>query len=138
MSAEVPQPTVQPTLGCVPDAIAAADGSRGWLVRSTAVKAAYRKWVASITADKQLKDRYARLSTEWQKEVEGERPQEPLRPAEDARQHAREVRINGSSRALNNACPASQPFWKEAASTNALRYFEKGHLRLGTTNCREP
>ena len=57
MSAEVPQPTVQPTLGCVPDAIAAVDGSPGWLVRSTAVKAAYRKWVASITADKQLKDR---------------------------------------------------------------------------------
>jgi hypothetical protein len=35
-------------------------------------KAAYCKWVASITADKTLKDLYVRLSTEWQKEAEGE------------------------------------------------------------------
>jgi hypothetical protein len=36
-------------------------------------KAAYCKWLASITADKPLKDQYVRLSTEWQKEAEGER-----------------------------------------------------------------
>ena len=36
-------------------------------------KAAYCKWLASITADKPLRDQYARLSTEWQKEAEGER-----------------------------------------------------------------
>ena len=33
-------------------------------------KAAYCKWVASITADKQVKDYYARLSDEWKKEAE--------------------------------------------------------------------
>jgi hypothetical protein len=36
-------------------------------------KAGYCKWVASITPDKQLRDRYLQLSTEWQKEAEGER-----------------------------------------------------------------
>ena len=36
-------------------------------------KAAYCKWLASITADKPLKDYYVHLSTEWQKEAEGER-----------------------------------------------------------------
>jgi hypothetical protein len=36
-------------------------------------KAAYCKWVASITADKQLRECYLQLSTEWQKEAEGER-----------------------------------------------------------------
>jgi hypothetical protein len=36
-------------------------------------KAAYCKWVASITADKQLRECYFQLSTKWQKETEGER-----------------------------------------------------------------
>jgi hypothetical protein len=41
--------------------------------QSCLAKAAYCKWVASITADKQLRKRYLQLSTEWQKEAEGER-----------------------------------------------------------------
>jgi hypothetical protein len=36
-------------------------------------KAAYCEWLASITTDKSLKERYVRLSTEWQKGAEGER-----------------------------------------------------------------
>jgi hypothetical protein len=36
-------------------------------------KSAYCKWVASITPDKQLRERCLQLSTEWQKEAEGER-----------------------------------------------------------------
>jgi hypothetical protein len=42
--------------------------------------------------------------------------------------------LTAHPRALNNACLASQPFEKEAASKNALRYFEKGHPNFGTTD----
>jgi hypothetical protein len=42
-------------------------------VQNCRAKAAYCKWLASITADKSPKERYVRPSTEWQKEAEGER-----------------------------------------------------------------
>jgi hypothetical protein len=36
-------------------------------------KAAYCKWVASITPDQHLGERYLQLSTAWQKEAQEER-----------------------------------------------------------------
>jgi hypothetical protein len=33
-------------------------------------KAIYCKWAASVTGDKELKDYYTRLSSEWQKDAQ--------------------------------------------------------------------
>ncbi len=45
-----------------------------WRAQDCLAKAAYVAWVASITADSQVKKIYMQLSSEWQKEAENKSP----------------------------------------------------------------